>query len=186
MYACSAVRWNTRVTINTDTVSWLQSAPVVCFGSSSVFQFLFGYPGRCSCSFTSIDTLSAWHYDSQVCSRCWSRFNEYFDEFNCRTYLWNFAAELDFDPAGFTVIAAMHDQCTTRRRGCRGGQLHAKPNLKPGSYSQIPDVIVNRRSTITSWLYTHYILHYCWTAVCQFIVKVILYCIVLSPQKVKK
>ena len=55
--------------------SGLRSAPVVCFGSSSVFQFLFGYLGRCSCSFTSIDILSAWHYDSHVCSRCRSRFN---------------------------------------------------------------------------------------------------------------
>jgi len=74
----------------------------VCFGSSSVFQFLFGYLGRCSCSFTSIDTLSAWHYDFQVCSRWWSRSNEYFDEFDCLRCL---AAELDFNPAGFTVVA---------------------------------------------------------------------------------
>ena len=80
-------------------------APVVCFGSSSVFQFLFGYLGRCSSSFTSIDTLSAWHYDFQVCSRWWSRSNEYFDEFDCRKCLWCLAAELDFNPAGFTVVA---------------------------------------------------------------------------------
>ena len=25
--------------------------------------------------------------------------------------------------------------CAARRRGCRGGQLHAKLNLKPGSYT---------------------------------------------------
>jgi len=75
--------------------------------------------------------------------------------------------------------AAMPDQCTIHAgthssdRLCstspwfkwfRGGQLHVKLNLKPGSYilySQIPDVTVNRRNSITSWLYTHYILHYC-------------------------
>ena len=70
------------------------------------------------------------------------------------------------------VSAAMPDQCTrrnithltgcaVRRRGCRGGQLHAKLNLKPGSYSQNTDVTVNRRNSITSWLYAHYILYYC-------------------------
>ena len=85
-------------------VSWLRSAPVVCFGSSSVFQFLFGYLGRCSCSFTSIDTLSAWCYDFQVCSGWWSHFNEYLDEFDCRKCLRCLAAELDFNPAGFTVV----------------------------------------------------------------------------------
>jgi len=58
-------------------------------------------------------------------------------------------------------LRAMPDQCTRRntthligcaqcRRGCRGGQLHAELNLKPGSYSQIPDVTVNRRNSITS------------------------------------
>jgi len=40
--------------------------------------------------------------------------------------------------------------CAQCRRGCRDGQLHAKLNLKPGSYSQIPDVTVNRRNSITS------------------------------------
>ena len=55
-------------------LSGLRSAPFMCFGSSSIFQYLFGYLGRCLCSFISIDTLSAWHYDSRVCSRCWSRF----------------------------------------------------------------------------------------------------------------
>jgi len=162
-------------------VSWLRSAPVVCFGSSSVFQFLFGYLGRCSFSFTSIDTLSAWHYDFQVCSRWWSCSKEYFDEFDCRKCLRCLAAELDFNPAGFTVVACVSGYawsvyntrrtpehthligCAARRRGCRGGQLHVKLNLKPGSYSQIPDVTVrpNRRNSIIAWLYTHYILYYC-------------------------
>ena len=38
--------------------------------------------------------------------------------------------------------------CEARRRGCQGGQLKAKPKLKqkPGSYSQIPVVIGNRRN----------------------------------------
>ena len=43
--------------------------------------------------------------------------------------------------------------CAARRHGfrrCRGGQLHAKLNLKPRSYSQIPDVTVNRRNSVTS------------------------------------
>jgi len=106
-----SVCWTVRdIIMKSSVVSWLRSAPVMFFGSSSVFQFLFGYLGRCSCSFISINTLSAWHYDSQVCSRCWSRFNEYFDEFDCRTCLWSFGAELDFDPAGFTVVATMPDQ----------------------------------------------------------------------------
>jgi len=131
-----------------------------------VFQFLFEYLGRCSCSFTSIDTLSAWHYDFLDCSRCWSHSNEYFDEFDCRKCLWCLAAELDFDPAGFTVVAcasgyawpvynSLHAGththligCAARCCGCRGGQLHAKLNLKPGSYSQIPDVTVNRWNSI--------------------------------------
>jgi len=156
--------------------SWLRSAPVVCFGSSSVFQFLFGYLGRCSCSFTSIDTLSAWHYDFQVCSRWWSRSNEYFDEFDCRKCLWCLAAELDFNPAGFTVVACYAwPVYNTRQNTYSSDRLcstsswlsrwpapcQIKPNLKPGSYSQISDVTVNRRNSITSWLYTHYTLYYC-------------------------
>jgi len=94
-----------------------QAAPDVCFGSSSVFQFLFGYLGRCSCSFTSIDTLSAWHYDFQVCSCWWSRSNEYFEEFDCRKCLRCLAAELDFNPAvrqalqSLRVPADMPNQC---------------------------------------------------------------------------
>ena len=36
--------------------------------------------------------------------------------------------------------------CAARRRGCRGGQLKAKLKQKPGSYSQIPVVIGNRRN----------------------------------------
>jgi len=37
-----------------------------------------------------------------------------------------------------------------RRRGSSGFEVansHAKLNLKPGSYSQIPDVTVNRRNS---------------------------------------
>jgi len=43
-------------------------------------------------------------------------FNEYFDEFDCRTCLRSLATELDFDPKGFTVVAAMPDQCTRRNK----------------------------------------------------------------------
>jgi len=71
------------------------------------------------------------------------------------------AAKLDFVPAGFiqslraseAILTSVHAGtligCAARRPGFRG-QLHAKLNLKPGSYSQIPDVTVNRRNSITS------------------------------------
>ena len=148
-----------------------QAAPDVCFGSSSVFQFLFGYLGRCSCSFTSIDTLSAWHYDFQVCSRWWSRSSKYFVSLFVENVYGVWPLSWTLTRQALQSLRAMPDQCTHRniahlagcaacRCGCRGGQLHAKLILKPGSYSQIPDVTVNRRNSITSWLYTHYILYY--------------------------
>ena len=64
-------------------------------------------------------------------------------------------------PDKCTIHAGTHSSdrlcCAARRRGSSGfevaSQLHVKLNLKPGSYilySQIPDVTVNRRNSITS------------------------------------
>jgi len=137
-------------------LSWLRSAPVVCFGSSSVFQYLFGYLGRCSCSFTSIDTLSACQ-----CLALWfpSLFivgeavltsillslivkNVYYGVWPLswtltRQALQSLRAPADM-PDQCTVHAEIHSSdrlyltgCAQCRRGCRGGQLRAPCQTDP-------------------------------------------------------
>ena len=115
-----------------------------------------------------------WHYDFQVCSRWWSRSND---------ILMSLIVENVYGvwPLSWTLTRqALHSRCVRQwlclctihagtdssDRLCSTSpwlsrwpaSCQIKLNLKPGSYCQIPDITVNRRDSMTSWLCTHYIL----------------------------